>query len=215
MITVYWSPKSRAVRMFWMLEEVGQPYALQAIDISNTDPSRVDPPGFIEASPLRKVPALADSLANSVTGGEARIADSAAIALYLADRYAPGDLAPRIDDPLRGEFLTWLFYTPSVLEPAMVEKFAKLAPNPVAYAWGSFDKAIAALETRLQGREWLVGDRFTMADLMVSGTVQNMANFKILQPSPALDAYVQRCHERPAAKRGGEKAAAASAAIGG
>ncbi|MEO5732557.1 MAG: glutathione S-transferase family protein [Rubrivivax sp.] len=207
MITVYWSPKSRAVRMFWMLEEVGQPYALQSIDIRNTDPGRDDPPGFVEASPLRKVPALAD--------GDVRVADSAAIAMYLADRYAAGDLAPHLDDPARGEFLTWLLYTPSALEPAMMEKFAKLPPNPVAYAWGSFDKAIGALETRLAHRQWLAADRFTMADLIVSGTVQTMVDFKILEPSAALRAYVERCYQRPAAVRAREKESAAAAALTG
>jgi glutathione S-transferase len=189
--------------MFWALEEVGQPYELERIDLRAEN--RNDPPGFLAASPLRKLPALTD--------GDVKVADSAAIALYLADRYAPGDLAPRLDDPARGEFLCWLFYTPSVMEPAMIEKFADLPANPVAYPWGSFDRMLAALESRLEGREWIAADRFTMADFMVSGTIQFMEMFKTLDPSPVLKSYMNRCLARPAAIRAREKEAAATAAL--
>jgi len=202
MITLYWSPQSRAVRMFWALEEIGQPYELETIDIRAED--RDDQPAFVEASPLRKVPALTD--------GDVKIADSAAIALYLADRYAAGDLAPRADDPARGEFLTWLFFTPSAMEPAMTEKFVEMPPNPTAYPWGSFEKALAALETRLEGRDWIAADRFTMADFMISGTIQAMCMFDILDPSATLKSYMEKCLARPAALRGNEKEVAATKA---
>ncbi|TPW28724.1 glutathione S-transferase family protein [Pararhizobium mangrovi] len=203
MITLYWAPKTRAVRMFWALEEVGQPYELAFIDFRAKD--REDPAAFKAASPLGKLPAIVD--------GDVRMADSAAIALYLADRYAPGDLAPRIDDPARGEFLFWLFYTPSAMEPAMTEKFVDLPANPAAYPWGSFDRMMSALETRLAEREWVAADRFTMADFMISGTLSFMETMKVLAPSPVLRFYMQRCLERPAAVRGREKEEAATAAL--
>lgn len=203
MIRLYWWPKTRAVRMFWALEEVGQPYALEPVDIRAED--RRDPPAFLAASPLRKVPALTDGAVN--------IADSAAIALYLADRYAPGRLAPLADDPARGEFLYWLFYTPSAVEPAMLEKFVGLSPNPVAYAWGSFDKMLAAIETRLEDREWIAGDRFTMADFMIASSLEMMCAFKLLDPAPSLKSYMDRCLARPAAIRAREKEAAATQAL--
>ena len=198
MITLYWCPQTRSARAIWALEEVGADYHMERIDIRAED--RKDPPGFLAASPLSKVPAIAD--------GKAQVADSAAIALYLADRYAQGDLAPAPDDPDRGEFLTWLFFTPSVIEPAMVEKFAEVKPNPASYAWGSFDRMIAALEARVDGREWVVGDRFTMADLMLTGSIQFMTMFGILDPSPPLKSYMQRGLARPAALRAQEREAA-------
>lgn len=203
MIKLYWSPATRAVRMFWALEEVNQPYELERIDIRAEN--RSDPPAFVAASPLRKLPALTD--------GEVKVADSAAIALYLADRYAPGELAPHVDDPARGEFLYWLFYTPSVMEPAMTEKFTDLPPNPVAYPWGSFDKMLAALEARLKDRDWIAADRFTMADFMISGTIQAMCMFDILEPSPVLKSYMDRCLARPAAIRARQKEVTATAAL--
>lgn len=189
--------------MFWALEEIDQPYTLELVDIRAAP--RNDSAAFRAASPLGKVPAIAD--------GAVRMADSAAIALYLADRYAPGDLAPRMDDPARGEFLYWLFYTPSVMEPAMTEKFVEMPPNPTAYPWGSFDTMLAALEHRLAEREWVAADRFTMADFMLSGTVQFMEMFKMLEPSPVLASYMKRCLARPAALRGQQKCEAAKAAL--
>lgn len=85
MITLYWAPRTRSGRMFWLLEEIGQPYDLHLVDI-RADPRPHDPE-FEAASPMAKVPAIRD--------GDLTVADSAAIALYLADRYASGTLAPR------------------------------------------------------------------------------------------------------------------------
>lgn len=200
MIKFFYAPQTRSTRIFWTLEEVGQPYELHAVDI-RSDVRRV-PEGFADASPLRKVPAIQD--------GEARVADSAAICLYLADKYAPGDLAPPLDDPARGEFLTWLFYTPSVIEPAMAEKVAKLEPNPVSYPWGSWDKMVSALAARLAGREWVAWDRFTAADMMIAGSLQFLSQFGMLELTPEMAAYRDRCLGRPAAKRAQEKEAAAA-----
>lgn len=134
-----------------------------------------------------------------------------AIVLYLADRYKPGDLAPALDDPDRGEFLFWLFYAPSVMEPAMTEKFVDIPENPSAYPWGSFDKMVHALESRMTGRDWIATDRFTMADFMIAGTLQAMVTFNILDPSPVLKSYMDRCLSRPAAISGEKKKAAAVA----
>ena len=201
MITLYWCPMTRSARAFWMLEEVAQPYRLELVDIRR-DP-RADPPGYRDIHPLGKVPAIAD--------GDAKVADSAAIALYLADRYAPGDLAPRADDPDRGEFLTWLFYSPSAIEPAMSERASGSSPVPTSNAWGSWDAMLAALERRLDGRDWIAGDRFTMADLMVGGSIDFMASFGMLDPSPRLQAYRERCVARPQHARAAEKEQAATA----
>lgn len=205
MITLFWNPKSRAARMFWALAEVRQPYALVPIDIATDRDARTDPPAFLSASPLRKLPAIID--------GDARVADSAAIALYLADRYAPGELAPLPDDPARGEFLFWLFYTPSAIEPAMTEKFARFPPNPVAYPWGSFELMLAAIEARLDGRDWLAAGRFTMADFMVASALDFMRSFGMLEPSARVAAYIARCTARPAAVEGRRRLAEATAAL--
>jgi glutathione S-transferase len=88
---LYWSPRTRSSRAIWMLEEAGVDYELERIDIQ--DPQRSDPPEFREASPMGKVPALVD--------GDVKMSESAAICLYVADRYAAGGLAPALDDPAK------------------------------------------------------------------------------------------------------------------
>jgi glutathione S-transferase len=188
---LYWAPKTRASRALWMLEEVGVDYEVETVDIR--DSGRDDSPEFRSASPLGKVPALVD--------GDVRVAESAAICLYLADRYASGRLAPGIDDPARGEFLFWTMYTPAVIEPAMAEKFSGAASNRLSHGWGDFDTMIGALEQGLAGRRWILGDTFTAADVMLGSSVIFMRVFKVLPDSPELLAYADRCLEREACQK--------------
>ena len=142
---------------------------------------------------MGKVPALID--------GEVKMAESAAICLYLADRYSPGVLAPEIDDPQRGRFLYWLMYTPAVIEPAMSEKFNKVEPNRYRSGWGDFDLMVQTLEYALEGQDWIVGDRFTAADVMVGSSVVFLRMFEMLPESDLLGAYADRCLARPAYQR--------------
>ena len=174
-----------------MLEEAGVGYELETVDIR--DAGREDSPEFRTASPLGKVPALVD--------GEVRVAESAAICLYLADRYASGRLAPDIDDPARGEFLFWTMYSPAVIEPAMAEKFSGAASNRLSHGWGDFDTMIGALEQGLAGRRWILGDTFSAADVMLGSSVIFMRGFKVLPDSPELLAYADRCLEREAYRK--------------
>ena len=139
---LYWSPQTRSTRALWMLEEAGVEYEREWVDIQN--PERDNTPEFLDASPMGKVPALVD--------GNARMSESAAICLYIADRYAPGTLAPAIDDDRRGKFLYWLMYTPAVVEPSMSEKFNGVAANRYRSGWGDFELMIETLEQGIEGK---------------------------------------------------------------
>lgn len=185
---LYWSPQTRSTRAFWMLEEAGVAYERELVDIRS--PEREDSAEFREASPMGKVPALVD--------GDARMSESAAICLYVADRYASGKLAPAIDDPARGKFLYWLMYTPAVIEPAMSEKFNGVEANRQRSGWGDFELMIETLEHGVQGREWVVGDAFSAADVMLGSSVVFMRMFDMLPDSAALSGYADRCLARPA-----------------
>ena len=185
---LYWAPRTRASRAVWMLEEAGVDYEIERVDLSNDD--RQHAPEFLAASPMGKVPALVD--------GDVAMADSAAICLYVADRYCSGRLAPAIDDPQRGSFLYWLLYTPGVIEPAMSEKFHKLEPNKSRNGWGTFDLMIETLAKRLADREWVMGDSFTAADVMLGSSANFMRMFDMLGEQPVLAAYADRCLARPA-----------------
>ncbi len=188
MITLYWHPQTRASRAHWLLGELGVPYTLEKIDLR--DPESRANPDFQAASPMGKVPALRD--------GDVAMADSAAIAIYLADRYPEAGLAPALDDPDRGRYLYWSVYTPGVIEPAMMERFNQWEVNPGTAGWGNFDRMIATLEAGLEPGPWILGDRFSAADTLLGSSVVFMKAFGILPESAVLEAYMARCLERPA-----------------
>ena len=188
MITLYWCPRTRASRILWLLGELGEPFEVKTIDIR--DPAAREDPGFRAASPMGKVPALAD--------GEARLADSAAIAIYLADRYPAAGLAPAIADPLRGRYLYWMTFTPGAIEPAMMEKFHGWQVSPGSCGWGNWDLVIDTLRGGLAPGPWLLGERFSAADVLVGSAVYFMRLFGILPEDERLSAYADRCLARPA-----------------
>jgi glutathione S-transferase len=192
MITLFWCPRTRASRILWLLEEMDQPFEVRMIDIR--DPEARSDPEFRAASPMGKVPAIMD------TGGDGvvRVADSAAIALYLADRYPSAGLAPPVDDAARGDYLYWMTFTPGVIEPAMSEKFNDWQVSRATSGWGDFPTMIEVLERGLQPGPWLLGERFSAADVLVGSSVYFMKVFGVLPDSAILHEYCDRCLARPA-----------------
>lgn len=195
MITLFWCPQTRASRALWLLEELGLPFETRLIDIRR--PEAKNDPEFRAASPMGKVPAIRDAAEN----GTVSMADSAPIALYLADRYAPGRLAPGIDDPARGRFLFWMNYTPGAIEPAMMEKFNGLKVSPASCGWGNFDLMLQVLEEGVGDGPWIMGERFTAADTLLGSSVHFMRQFGLLGAESALQPYLDRCLARPAWQR--------------
>ena len=185
---LYWSPQTRSTRAIWMVEEAGLEYELELVDIRGED--RHDSEEFRAASPMGKVPALVD--------GDAAMSESAAICLYLADRYCAGTLAPALDDPDRGKFLYWLMYTPAVVEPAMSENFSGAEPNRARSGWGDYELMIETLENGLGDNTWILGDQFTAADVMLGSSMVFMRAFGMLPDSATLSAYADRSLARPA-----------------
>ncbi len=193
---VYWAPQTRSTRAIWMLEEVGIDYEMERVDIRSSD--RKDSDEFLAASPMAKVPAISD--------GDTSMSESAAICLYLADRYSTGVLAPKIDDPQRGKFLYWTMYTPAVIEPAMAEKFSNAEPNRVRNGWGDFDSMIETFDEALEEKDWILGDEFTAADVMLGSSAVFMRMFDMLPDTRNIGAYADRCLARGAFQKAAEKA---------
>ena len=188
---LFWAPQTRSTRGAWMLEEAGLDYSTELVDIRGAD--RQDSDEFRRASPMGKVPAIIDN--------DVAMAESAAICLYIADRYCPGTLAPAIDDPRRGKFLYWLIYTPAVVEPAMSEKFSGVEPNRGRSGWGDFELMIETWEQGLDASPWILGDEFSAADVMLGSSAIFLRMFNMLPESEVLSAYADRCLERPAYKK--------------
>ncbi len=191
-ITLYHHPFSRAATAVWMLEEVGLEhgtgYELAYVDLKKGD-QRKDT--FRELNPMCKLPTLVD--------GEARVTETAAIGLYLADRYSPGGLAPALDDPARGPYLRWILFGPSVVEPAAATQASGWEVNPGSVGWGTWETMLASTREAIGDGPWLLGERFTMADVCLGATLRFMVGFKMLPQEPLFLDYIERLNARPAA----------------
>jgi glutathione S-transferase len=188
---LYWCQNTRAFRIAWLLEESGLPYERVAIDIRNARCK--EDPAFRAVSPMGKVPALED--------GNTRLNDSGAICIYIADQYPHTKLGPPVDHPDRGSFLQWVLFTNSVIEPAMVEKFSKLDPAPAGRGWGSFDLMLTSLRSALRQGSWILGERFSAADVLLGSSAFYLQQFKLLGVDPVISPYVARCQARAAFQR--------------
>lgn len=202
-IVLYHHPYSRAANVVWMLEEVGVPYTLHNVDILG---GAQKTPEILALNPMGKLPILTD--------GDAVVTESAAIGLYLADRYAPGRLAPALDDPARGTYLRWSLFAPSVIEPGSMAKAGGWPYKDGQAGWGSHPAMLAAIESAVSHGPYLLGETFSMADVIFGGTVAYMLTFGMLEHRPVFDAYAKRLTERPAAKRAEARNAAVSAELG-
>jgi len=136
-----------------------------------------------------------------LTDGDQVITEVAAIGLYLADRYALGRLAPKFDDAQRGTYLRWSLFAPSVIEPGATAKMNNWEAKPSQVGWGTAESMLQAIEFAIRGKDYLLGDSFSMADVIFGGTIRYMLRFKMLEPTPALNAYDERLAARPALQR--------------
>lgn len=189
-LELYHHPHSRAASVVWMLEELGEPYVLHYVDLKAGAQKSA---AHKARNRMGKVPVLVD--------GDATLAESAAIAVYLADRYASGRLAPALDDPARAPFLRWCFYAPSVVEPACMARASQWPFQPSSAGFGTYEEVLDTLEGALDPGPWLLGDRFTMADVVLGGTMGWMLQFGMLDARPAFTAYAERLAARPARQR--------------
>jgi glutathione S-transferase len=186
-ITLHHHPFSRAASVIWMLEEVGAPYELRWVDIMK---GQQKSPELLALNGMGKIPILED--------GGVVVTELAAIGLYLADRYAYGTLAPKVDSPERGTYLRWSFFGPSVIEPAVMAKTNGWTVKESQAGWGGYDAMLGAAERAITGRDFVLGDRFSMADCIFGGTLRFMLAFKMIEPRPAFAAYTARLTARPA-----------------
>jgi glutathione S-transferase len=195
-IVLYHHPFSRAAGTIWMLEEVGVPYELRFVDLMKGDQKN---PDLLALNPMGKLPTLVD--------GDTVVTEGAAIGVYLADRYAPGKLAPTLDDPRRGPYLRWSFFAPSVIEPAVMSKLGGWEYRESSAGWGSYAAMLDAMKTAVADG-FILGDTFSMADVVFGGTVRFMRMVGTLPPEPVIDAYIERLNARPALQRADAKNAA-------
>lgn len=188
----YHGGPSRSSIVLWMLEEVGEPYELHLVSLKKGENRES---AYLAINPMGKVPALRH---NGVVMTEA-----AAICCYLADRFPAANLSVPIDAAERGPYLKWLFFGPSCLEPALIDRMHKREGAPqAALGWGDFDSVMNVLRAALSRTPYIVGERFSAADVVIgSGLRWGMSILKIVPELPEFVAYTRRLEARPALER--------------
>jgi len=190
---LYYCPQTRAFTSLWMMEEAGQPYELVRVNIREPGhPSEA----YRKINPMGKVAGFED---NGVGFGE-----TAAILLYVADKFPQTKLSPLPTDPRRGRFLQWLMFSATTMEPAMVEKRMGHKPNSFQAGWGDYDRALGALENAMKPGPWLFGDHFTAADLYIGSGLGFGMQFGLIDKRGAFAEFAERSQARPAFKRARE-----------
>ncbi|MCA9661644.1 MAG: glutathione S-transferase family protein [Myxococcales bacterium] len=191
-------PFTRDCRPRWLLEELGVAYTPVPVGIFSGDARK---PAYLATNPTGKVPFLVD--------GEVAIFESGAILIYLADKYGAGEVAPAQDDPARGEYLQWLFFAQTTIEGPATRLFANrtfLRERPsagerAAEAEAELIAKAPIVAPVLESRTYLLGDRFTAADVMLGSALYWVAGGGALDKLPTLAAYYGRLAARPAFQR--------------
>jgi glutathione S-transferase len=194
MLKLIHAPQSRSSRIIWLLEETGAPFEIQYVDIARqtTGTGAPDP---ANPHPDKKVPALID--------GVQMISESAAIALYLTDKFPAANLGPQIGDEKRGDYLTWLFYYQGTIEPLLVLSFAQIDHPAVHATFRGMPEMHARILKALERGPYILGDEFSAVDLMLASLGQWAR--AMLPEGEIMDGYLQRCLDRPAVARAGAK----------
>jgi len=189
MLTFYHAPHSRSTRILALLKELG---ALDHVDIRRVFIPRVDGSGRSDPDnphPEGKVPLL-------VHDG-VLIRETTAIALYLTDLYPAAGLGPAVGARLRGAYLAWLAWYGAVMEPVYVLKAAGFTHEIAQATFRGVPEVEAKLvEALSDGRPWLLGDRYSAADLIVHSPYAYFPD--ALPADPRVRDWVARCLERPA-----------------
>lgn len=185
----------RPVRVAWVLEELGEPYEVTAM---TREEGRTEE--HLARHPLGRVPVLED--------GEGYVFESAAICLHIADLHPDAGLVPPPGTHERALVYQWTVFAPAELEPPLIEAAIQAERNPerAAAARRRFDAAAGAVSDALGDEDYLVGGRFTVADVLVGSALAFTHRAGLAAGLPEnLTAYVDRLRDRPAYRRAGER----------
>lgn len=191
--TFYTNPMSRGQIVRWALHEVGAEYEQVLVNWA------AKPPEFLAANAMGKVP----TLVHHALDGERVVTEAAAICAYLAEEHPGADLVPH--ELERADYFRWMFFAAGPLEQAITARSMGFEPKDAraegTLGFGSYARTIAALESLFaDGREWVCGERFTMADVYVGSHFDWGLNFGTIPPQVDFVAYVERIQARDAYK---------------
>jgi glutathione S-transferase len=198
MITLYGCPNTRSIRATWALEEAGADYAYVKVDLFNGEGRK---PAYLRVNPGGKVPALAED--------GFVLTESAAIVGYVGDRHPDSGLKPPPGTSARAQYEQWCFFTIGELEQPLwtmaKHRFALpedwRVPAVIDTARKEFAVAARVLEAGLKGRPFILGERFSGADILITHTLSWAKKVELLPGEGPLPAYLDRCFDRPALAR--------------
>jgi len=195
MIKLYGTPPTRALRVIWLLNELGLEYEMHPVDLLKGEARRED---FLALNPAAKVPVLVD--------GDLVLTESVAIQLYLAEKYPEAGFIPESLEE-RAQMYRWNFFLVTEIEQPLwriarhtfVYPEHKRLPQDVELAKRECREMVAVLEQHMQGREFIVGDRLSVADFNAAYTLDWVDEEKLLDNAPRLKDCLQAMYARPTA----------------
>ena len=192
-ITFYTNPMSRGQIARWALQEVGADYEQMLLEYGTT----MKATDYLRFNPMGKVPAIVDH-----RNGDAVVTEAAAICAYLADSYPDAKLAPT--EAERADYYRWIFYAAGPIEQAVVARsmgWSHPAEKNMMVGFGSYEKVMDTLDGLLSdGRQFVCGDRFTMADVYFGSQIDWGLMFGSIEKRQSFEDYAARLRERPAYK---------------
>jgi glutathione S-transferase len=189
-VVFYTNPRTRGRIVRWMLQEIGQPYRTELLDLGTSSKSAA----YLAINPMGKVPAIRHR--------GVIVTETAAICTYLADAFPQAGLAPAADDPLRGSYYRWLFFAAGPFESAVTNKSLGFETPPgreVMAGWGTFAAVMHTMESALTPGPYILGNRFSAADVYIGSQIGFGLMFNSIEKRPAFERYWQGISSRPAA----------------
>ncbi|MAB51721.1 MULTISPECIES: glutathione S-transferase family protein [unclassified Marinobacter] len=195
MLKLYGTPPTRALRVVWLLNELGLEHELHPVDLMQDEHHQQN---FLSLNPAAKVPVLVD--------GNLVLTESAAIQLYLAEKYPQAGFIPEtLED--RAQMYRWMFFLVTEVEQPLwriarhtfVYPDEKRIPQDVELARQECREMLEVLEQHMAEREFMVGDRLSVADFNAAYTLDWANTDEMLASAPRLRDYLKAMYARPTA----------------
>ncbi len=188
-LTLYHAIPSRGLVAHWMLEELGEPFTTRVLDLEQQEHKTDE---FLRINPMGRVPVL--------THGNTVVTETAAIVAYLADAFPHKNLGVALDSPARGEYLRWLHFGPGSAEPAIIwSTLGELASQAEYQPFADIDSVAKTLCAAVDGKQFVIEDRFTAADVMLGSTLMwGLHMMPVLPQDKRLLSYWAGLASRPA-----------------
>ena len=190
-VSFFHSPQSRSAGTRALLEELAADYELHVLSLKTGEQRQ---PAYLAINPMGKVPAIHHD--------GALVTEQPAVFIYLADLYAEAGLAPPIGDPLRGPYLRWLVFYGSCFEPAVTDRSLQREPASTSTCgYGDYDTMLKTVVDQLEKGPYLLGERFSAADVLWGTALNWTTMFKLVPELPVIRAYIDRVLARPGVQR--------------